>query len=384
MKSVHFLSDNIFSPLGLTTEDNFNSILSGKSSVMEHVKPDFQKTPFYASLIDDNQIDKMWQSLDASAGYTRFEKIAILSILNASKKIDIDLSSPETLFILSTTKGNIALIDPIVNSHFTADRVYLWKSAKYISDFFGNINTPITISSACISGVSALITAKRLLSEEKYKNIVVCGADEVSRFILAGFGSLKALSPLPCRPYDKEHCGLNLGEGAATVILSNEKSSVTENSLFILNGAISNDANHISGPSRTGEGLFLAILRTLEGFPKESVAFVNAHGTATVFNDDMESIAINRAGLQDLPVNSFKGYYGHTMGAAGVLETVLSAKALQMQMLPASHGFEQPGTPEPMNVPITNLKLSLHSCIKTASGFGGCNASLLLSTIKKN
>jgi len=384
MKPIHFLSDNIISPLGFTTEDNYNSILSGRSSIIEHLKPSFQATPFFASLIDDIQIDNMWRTIDVSADYTRFEKIAILSILNASKNLNIDLSSPDTLFILSTTKGNIALIDPTVNHHFSLDRVFLWKSAKLIAEFFGNKNCPITISSACISGVSALITAKRLLTEGKYKNIVVCGVDEVSRFILAGFGSLKALSALPCRPYDKEHCGLNLGEGAATVILSNDAASVSKNSIFILNGAISNDANHISGPSRTGEGLFQAILSTLEGFPKESVAFVNAHGTATVFNDDMESIAINRSGLCKLPVVSFKGYYGHTMGAAGVIESVLSARALQMQMLPASYGFMQSDTPETLNVPLTNLKLSQHSCIKTASGFGGCNAAVLLSTINMN
>lgn len=384
MKKIHFLSDNIISPLGSSTEENFNAILSGKSGVVEHVKPSFQNSPFYASLIDDSQIDSMWQTLNTCQEYTRFEKIAILSIFFASKKINIDLSSPDTLFILSTTKGNIALIDPTVNHQFTFDRVHLWKSAKLISEFFGNKNIPIVISSACISGVSALIMAKRLLTDEKYKNIVVCGADEVSRFIFAGFGSLKALSPLPCRPYDKDHCGLNLGEGAATIILSNDDAFVTDNSVFIMNGAISDDANHISGPSRTGEGLFQAISRTIVNFPYESIAFVNAHGTATVYNDDMESIAINRAGLSKHPLLSFKGYYGHTMGAAGVIETVLSANALQKQMLPASYGYKESGTPVPVNVPVANLKLSENSCVKTASGFGGCNASLLLSTKNKN
>jgi 3-oxoacyl-[acyl-carrier-protein] synthase-1 len=147
----------------------------------------------------------------------------------------------------------------------------------------------------------------------------------------------------------------------------------------VLEGSITNDANHISGPSRTGEELGLAMRTAMErsGLLPSEISFISAHGTATPFNDEMESRAIAFAGLGKIPVNSLKGYWGHTLGAAGVIESVASVRSLLDNTLIATAGFSEPGLPEPVNVIRETAPTPLVSCLKTASGFGGCNAALI-------
>ncbi len=106
--------------------------------------------------------------------------------------------------------------------------------------------------------------------------------------------------------------------------------------------------------------------------------YISAHGTATPFNDEMESVAITRASLQDIPVNSYKGYWGHTLGAAGVIESIASARSLTGNQLIRTIGFSEPGTTHPLAVIDDNRESKLNSCLKIASGFGGCNAALLM------
>ena len=148
------------------------------------------------------------------------------------------------------------------------------------------------------------------------------GSDVQSRFIISGFQSFKALSDEACRPFDKDRRGLNLGEAAATIIFKDEVPGPDD--WCIVSGAVRNDANHISGPSRTGEGSFRALKAALGDFDPGLLAMVSVHGTSTPYNDEMEAIAIARAGLDKVPVSCLKGVFGHTMGAAGILETILS------------------------------------------------------------
>ena len=179
------------------------------------------------------------------------------------------------------------------------------------------------VSNACTSGVLAIITGARLIRAGLFDNVVINGTDILSEFVLSGFNSFKSLSTGPCRPFDKTRDGLSLGEGSGTIILT-ANPYLSNNSVHIVagEGFSTNDANHISGPSRTGEGLFLAINRLMKK-TNVSIDYISAHGTATPFNDEMESIAITRAGLQSVPVNGFKGYWGHTLGAAGIIESIM-------------------------------------------------------------
>ena len=215
----------------------------------------------------------------------------------------------------------------------------------------------------------------RALRSGRYDYAVVIGADEQSPFIISGFLSFKAMSDEPCRPFDRDRKGLNLGECAATVVLK-ASDSVTEG-WELKCGAIRNDANHISGPSRTGEGSFLALCEVLKECNKDQLAFVNVHGTATAYNDEMESIAIYRAGLIDVPVTGLKGCYGHTMGAAGIMESILSMYAVNDNTVLPTRGYKECGVSYPVNVSAECRRSEGNSFIKLLSGFGGCNAALL-------
>jgi 3-oxoacyl-[acyl-carrier-protein] synthase-1 len=227
----------------------------------------------------------------------------------------------------------------------------------------------------------ALITAGRLIASGKMDTIIVSGADVITKFILSGFQAFQAVSDEPCKPFDANRKGINLGEAAATVILSAHK---PDNEAIILSGGtVSNDANHISGPSRTGEELFQAIDTAIKEAQIDNgkIDFISAHGTATLYNDDMESKAITLAGLQQIPLNSLKGYNGHTLGAAGLLETVISIESLMQGKIIPTLGFETPGTAQPVNVCSSVIEKELNVFLKTASGFGGCNAAII---VKKN
>ncbi len=297
-----------------------------------------------------------------------FEQLVIKSTEEALSKIEIDIKSKRTIFILSTTKGNIDWIET------NEARSLLTSSAKKIKDYFALAHQPLIISVACISGVAGLIWGHRVLQEGKYDHVIVCGADVLSKFVISGFLSFKALSPEVCKPYDKDRVGLNLGEAAATIILS----SKIKSDFKIVNGSTANDANHISGPSRTGEGLYRACEKALDG---QQVDYISAHGTATPFNDAMEAQAFNRLGLKDVPLNSLKAYIGHTLGAAGVIETLFAVASAERNLTIKSLGFSANIEDEHLNIIKESKNKSIHRVLKTASGFGGSNAAILFERI---
>ncbi len=367
------ISDNIISPLGMTTRENFKSILTGKSALHLHSECFGLPEPFIGSLLKREQLLDIFASEFQESDLTFFEKLCILSASEAIKSAGIDPAADDTLFVLSTTKGNVALLEQEIDN----PQCFIGRTATRIAGFFGNNNQPIVASNACISGICAQIAAVRALLSGRARRAIVIGADVLSRFIVSGFQSFKALSPDACAPYDANRCGLNLGEAAATIIL--EKSdSAHESDWRYLGSAINNDANHISGPSRTGEGAFRVLNAVSDSADTGNLAFINTHGTATLYNDEMESIALHRAGLSEIPACGLKGFYGHTLGAAGVLETILSMQAVDSGIVLPTRGFHSQGTTNPVNVSpaIRQLDGSKDWFIKLLSGFGGSNAGI--------
>ena len=175
-----------------------------------------------------------------------------------------------------------------------------------------------------------------------------------------------------------EGTGINLGDAAATIIYKGiAADELKAGQWYVARDAIRNDAFHISGPSRTGEGCWRALQSVLKDSDTNDIAFLNAHGTATLFNDEMESVAIDRAGLNEVPVNSLKGYFGHTMGAAGVLETIISMQALNDGLVLGTKGFEHLGVSKHINVSAENKHTTKHAFVKMMSGFGGCNVAAM-------
>jgi len=193
------------------------------------------------------------------------------------------------------------------------------------------------------------------------------------------------MSDMPCKPYCKKRTGINIGEVAASVLVTSNSELLNEESVVILGEGSCNDANHISGPSRTGEGLYRSISSALKQAEilSESIDYISAHGTATNYNDEMEAIAFNRHDLGDTPVNSLKGYFGHTLGASGLLETIVGMHSLKNNTLYTSLGFEEMGVSQPINVIEQTTTKELNTFLKTASGFGGCNTAILFQTIQK-
>ena len=342
---ISCIGHSIISPLAVGSTANFEAILSGKTASRLYADRFESVEPFYASLFEQPQ---------------SFVPLCIQSAGLAIEEAKIDPSEPSVVFIVSTTKGdNLDLLTP----------------AEAIAKHFGNPNLPIVVSNACTSGVCAQITAMRLLEAQQYETAIVIGCDIQSRFIVSGFQAFKALSSEACRPFDAERKGLNLGEAAATIIWSSKYDATWH----LTAGSIHNDANHLSAPSRTGEGAYLCLQDVLANSDTQQVAFVGVHGTATLYNDEMESIALHRANLDTLPICALKGYYGHTMGAAGVLETIIGMLCVEQHILPAAKGYNSCGTSYPLCVSGEKQTIKGKQFVKMLSGFGGTNAAILLA-----
>jgi 3-oxoacyl-[acyl-carrier-protein] synthase-1 len=374
-KDVFIVADNIISPLGMDTPENFLALKKGISGVKEHTDPSMSDQSFYASLFP--QDDPILASNDDR--YTKFEQLLITSVAGALQNNQIDITGNRVVLIISSTKGNISLLETTSMDEALKKRIALHTSARLVTEYFHCTNEPVVISNACISGSLALLTGKRLIQSGQYDHAVVVGADVISKFVLSGFQSFQAVSAGACKPFDVGRTGINLGEGAATIILSSTQ--LQDTTIKITGGSVSNDANHISGPSRTGQELCSAINKAMQdaGVNRNDINYISAHGTATLYNDEMEALALTLADLQTVPVNSLKGYYGHTLGAAGMIESIIAIHSLQEDLVLPSMGFSEMGVSKPINISEALQKMPLHHCLKTASGFGGCNAAIIFS-----
>lgn len=359
---VYIGAESSVTPIGKSADDNFSAMAKGISAVRIRTEAGFHKQ------------DLPLSAFEKKAYRLPFEELVMEAFDASLKGIDARiLESERTIVLISSTKGELAVS---ITHPFRSTLRHL--TGKYLLK-----NEPVVISNACISGVAACNIAARYLTQGYFDHAVVIGCDVLSDFVIYGFQSLFAISQDVCKPFDKNRSGVVLGEGSAAVVLSVERNIFKEHPLELLGGAISNDANHISGPSRTGEGLFRSVRKTLDKHavnPAE-IGFISAHGTATLYNDEMESIAFSRLDMSDIPLNSFKGYIGHTLGAAGVLEIAYTMQSLRKQLLIRTHGFQETGTSGKISVISETAPASFSLSLKTASGFGGCNAALLIRKI---
>ncbi len=321
--NIYITAHTLISSLGFGIPENLEAIHNYRSGIRMQEAGLISDHPLLAGMIDSVELEKRAKLMQIT-DYTRMEQLFILAIQEVISQSGADLREPDCTLLLSTTKGNIDLL-----SELPADSpVFLWKMAERIGDFFGATNQVEVISNACISGVSALIVAKRWIESGRYKRVIVAGGDILSHFITSGFLSFRSVSAHLCRPYDIQRDGLSLGEACGAVLLETQGNA---NHIILSGGAISNDANHISGPSRTGDGLALAINQAME-----------------------------EAGA--LPEDSF-----------------ICIEQLKEGIYYGTLGYETLGVPMPITVYGTHQPMPMKCCIKTASGFGGCNAALVLS-----
>ena len=363
---ISVLSDNIISPLGFTTRENYLALKSGKTSLCLHDNLWGLPEPVCASLFSESQRKEL-----LTEGLTFFESLAVASVKDALKKTTFDITSQRVAFVLASTKGNIQELE------HGGVRVNLAESAQVISQRVGVTTMPIVVCNACISSTSAQVLALRLIESGTYDYVIVNGTDCLNKFVVAGFSSLKAVSPEPCRPFDMDRTGLNLGEASATMVLGRADAEHADTTWNIVGGAVRNDADHISNPSKTAEGCSRTI-KTLSCEASE-LSLVSVHGTATLYNDQMEAVALQRNNLSEVPTLALKGFLGHTMGAAGILETIISLCCIEDGKTLPSKGFEELGVSAKVNISNAPIETKGHTLLKIISGFGGCNAALLLS-----
>lgn len=371
-RKVYAVAMDVTSSLGMGVAAHWAAVQAGQTGIRQYSEGNYSAEPFYGAKLDDRQWQEVKNAMKSYKHLSGFEQLCLFSIQSALGNLQQALSLDDTVLVLSTTKGNIEWLEEQPD-----DRISLHYSANVLAEEVGIKSPPVVVSHACISGSVALLYAQRLLTAGKFKHAIVVGADRFTPFVLSGFQSFQAIADGPCRPFDADRTGINLGEAAATMILSTD----TDNEVMAVlsGGATSNDANHISGPSRTGAELSDAIGRALSdsNFMASDIDMISAHGTATAYNDEMEAKAINLSGLSAVPVHSMKSYTGHTLGAAGVLESVMSVAAISKQQLIPSLGYAKHGVPVPLNVTTEMQPASVQHVLKTASGFGGSNAAIV-------
>lgn len=376
MKEVYIIGESIISALGNGIDVNMQKIKNLETGIKTTSVEGLDSVELPIGAIDWNSLQNDFKKHKLGAEYSRFEKLMILSVIQALEKAKIKANDEKTAFVISTTKGNIELLDNRIAKKFKKSKLELWDSANKIARYFGNKNEPITISNACVSGVMAVANAADILRSEGFDHVIVVGGDVISKFVVSGFLSFQSLSSKVCKPYDKSRDGLNIGEAASCLVLSKK----IKNNIQVLESASHNDANHISGPSRTAEGMYYAVTDALKysGVEASQIDSISAHGTATAYNDEMEAIGFSRLGLESTSVHSLKGFWGHTLGAAGVIETAALVWSMRENKLLPTLGFEEMGVSIPLNINTKTEDKKIKFSLKIASGFSGINSAIVL------
>jgi 3-oxoacyl-[acyl-carrier-protein] synthase-1 len=330
-------------------------------------------------------------------GYTRTTLLGLIAVREALAQAGItDVQDEPTSFINASTVGGMCdtenvyfdIVDPEKTGDFLKfiDTLDCADCTQRIADTVGLTEHIATISTACSSSANALMYGARLIKAGLTRRVICGGTEALTRFTLNGFNSLKNIDKRPCRPFDQQRNGLNLGEGAAYLVLESESLVRENNSKVIaeLSGyANTNEAFHPTSPSPEGDGAFAAMRDALamSGHTIADVQYVNVHGTATLSNDVSEGKALQRLfGTTVPPFSSTKPFTGHTLAAAGAIEAIYSVLAIQNQLVFPNLNFTE-GMEELYITPETQLKegYPVHHVISNSFGFGGNNASLVIS-----
>ena len=291
----------------------------------------------------------------------------------------------DAFLITATTKAGIDNLEKLRRKGSSQVEDILPSSLiSIVSKKLGLNDRGFNVSAACASSTIAVARGAEMIASERADAVLVCCLDLVTEFILSGFSALKALSPVPCQPFDRDRQGLSLGEGAAALLLMSRKRAREDGRLplgNILGWGVANDATHITAPARNGCGLVQAISQSLSvaGLEANEINVISAHGTGTIYNDLMELTAFQQVfGRQKVPMYSVKGAIGHTMGAAGAIEVALGLQTLATQTAPPTAGLKQPMDEAVGLVSAESVAFSGDFLLTTNSGFGGINAALVL------
>ncbi len=319
-------------------------------------------------------------------GKERAAQLTIIAAEEALAQAALDATPRRHAVVIGTTLGGIDAWLPAVRGG-AADGSWSYHAlAERAAARFGATRVE-TVSVACASGNAALGLARDLLLDDEVDVVLAGGVDALSDFVIAGFGALRALDAEACRPFDRSRQGLNLGEGAALLVLERPDDARRRGAKIhaLVSGfGLSADAFHMTSPAPDGRGAADAMRAALAeaGVNPHDVAFVSAHGTATVLNDRMEAHALHALfGASAPPVSSIKGALGHTLAAAGGLEAIVCVRALQERRLPPTVGLTSIDPELTIDVVHGQARaLGAGVALSTSSGFGGLNCALVFAS----
>ena len=308
----------------------------------------------------------------------------VMAMLRPLLKQAQDLIPRDALCLLATTIGEIEYLERAV----LAEGAGVEEScpARLLSKIEEKLKLTkpgLVVSAACSSAGVAIAEAANMIASGEQTAGLVVACDSVSEFLVSGFSSLLALDIQRARPFDQNRAGLSIGEAAGYVLLMSETRALNERRKIlgtVAGWGLSNDANHMTGPSRDGLALAKAIEQALKkaAVDSESVANISAHGTGTLYNDAMEIKAFKTVFAKALPTYSMKGAIGHTMAAAGLIEVLVALKSLDEQQIPATMGVSQVDEEACGWVSAEAQAARGDYALSTNSGFGGVNVALLL------
>ncbi len=290
----------------------------------------------------------------------------------------------DSLLITATTKGCIDSMEQISKGcpgdpcDVSAGAILGWLEKRY------SLSPGINMNAACASSTIAVARAAALISSGRSEAVLVVCMDLVSEFVFSGFSALQALSSDVCRPFDLNRSGLSLGEGGGALLLMSGDRARKENRPClgsIIGWGAANDATHVTAPARDGCGLIQSCRQALAiaGISPSEIVAISAHGTGTVYNDQMELTAFRALfGERILPMHSVKGAIGHTLGAAGGIEVAVGLKSLQTGLLPPTVGLLDPAPGAEGRFMSRAQQINGSCLLTTNSGFGGVNAALIL------
>jgi 3-oxoacyl-(acyl-carrier-protein) synthase len=325
-------------------------------------------------------------------GVTRTDLLCLHAFREAIENAALtpeEISDPATAFINGNTVGGMCLTDELYSdanksekgseylASYDCSAVTLFLQSLYKMQGVAN-----TINTACSSSANAIMYGARLIRNGHAKRAIVGGVDSLAKFTLNGFNSLHILSSATCKPFDKNRQGLNLGEGAAFLVIERAEDVPDKNVHAVLAGySNTNDAFHPSSLSPDGEGPFLAMTNALDcaGLLAHEIDFINTHGTGTENNDEVESRAMLRTFDRLPPFASTKSNIGHTLGAAGAIEAVYSILNLTYQEFYPSLNFNEAATETGLIPALEYKQLPLKHVMSNSFGFGGNCSSLIFS-----
>ncbi|MGZ8463334.1 MAG: beta-ketoacyl-[acyl-carrier-protein] synthase family protein [Candidatus Deferrimicrobiaceae bacterium] len=292
---------------------------------------------------------------------------------------------PDCRLVTATTKGCIDTLERVRRNlpgnaaEIAVSAPLAWLAAKL------GLNGPgININTACASSTVAVARAAAMIESGASDAVLVVCMDLVTEFVFSGFSALQALDPAGCRPFDRNRNGLSLGEGGAALLMMSADRARREGLPpvgSVVGWGTANDATHITAPARDGCGLVQAVRRALvkAALDVDGIAAINAHGTGTVYNDQMEWIAFETVfGPRPIPMNSIKGAIGHTLGAAGGIEVAVGLRSLNDRTLPPTAGFRETAEGCAARVSSRPQPIDGKYLLSTNSGFGGINAAVIL------